>query len=296
MRWPSLRGSLSFGLFSLAFLGGLWLVFGSRENESGPDRLVFLQVGQGDATLFQSGKRIVLVDTGPRNDQGDSAERIVAPAFYSIGVRTIDLLILTHADADHVGGLPALSRRFKFGRIVMPEAFRGHEDMAYWLSHSGLNWDDITWVHSEEKVQIGRWSVTMRCPPPGSALSDNEGSMITLIESPDCRALLPGDAGEPAEAFYLGRYGSKPLDVLKAGHHGSRFSTGADWLKSWKARDVVVSCGRNNTYGHPHPSVMKRIQEVGATVRRTDLEGHLEYRPTPEGFQLFRSIRGREKL
>lgn len=219
----------------------------------------------------------MVVDPGPRNDKIDIAERLAVPKLYALGVRSIDLMVLTHPDADHIGGLPALARRFRIGRIVMPAAFRGNGDLRFWLDLAGLSEKNISWIQSHEEFRLENWNFTLDCPPPAALLTDNEGSMIVRLSSGPASCMLMGDAGLASEAFFLAKGVRWQSQILKVGHHGSKSSTGPDWLAMVKSKDAIISCGRNNIYGHPAAAVMETIRSKGVNPIRTDLEGTITY-------------------
>lgn len=261
------------------FAGALW---GGQRGEQ-RTRIAFLQVAQGDCTVFQHRGWTMVVDPGPRNDKVDTTERLGVPQLYGLGVRSISLMILTHPDADHIGGLPALARRFRIERIMMPAAFRGHQDLKFWLDLAGLSEDNISWVQSHEDLRIDDWQIHFECPPPTSLLTENEGSMVVRIARGPASCLLMGDAGIAAEAFYLGKGIRWPSDILKAGHHGSNSSTSPDWLSMVCPKDVIISCGRNNVYGHPTKPVLENISRSGANILRTDRDGTITYEIGADG-------------
>ncbi len=263
------------GLGSLLFGVGVVMV----DQPKGSDRMVALQVGQGDCTVIQIEGRTVLIDAGPAGPQFDSGRRVVWPALRRLGVHRIDLLILTHPDADHVGGLESLSELVPIDQVVMAEAFRSHPMVT---EYANLK---FRFVRNGESVKVGDADFDFRSYAYG--FGDNEWSLMTKVTWRGSTAVFTGDAGFVEESALLEDWSG--VDWFKAGHHGSDESTSSALLQAWKPKTVVVSCGRRNRFGHPSARVVREAEGVGARVLRTDLQGHLEFKPTPNGWQFTRS-------
>ncbi len=244
--------------------------------------LTVLSVGQGDCAVFQSSGFTMLVDVGPSSEYVDAGERIVAPKLRSRGIRSLDLVVLTHPDADHIGGLPALSRRFRIGRVVASSVFQFHPDLVATLREAKLE-DQVVWMQRDALLTAGEVKVRLWAPRLDIGEGDNEGSLLTRIEVGEAVALLCGDAGAETEHEAIGTGYDWDVDVLTAGHHGSRGSTSIAWLAATSPRWVTVSCGRGNPYGHPAPEVLTRAETRGAKVFRTDRDGDLVFVMTPGG-------------
>jgi len=247
----------------------------------GSDRMVALQVGQGDCTVLQVEGRTVMIDAGPAGANFDSGRRVVWPMLRRLGVRKIDLLILTHPDLDHVGGLSSLAELIPIDQVVMSEAFRYHPMVTSFPSL------DLRFIRSGESVQIGTAELDFRSYLFGP--DDNERSLITRVKWRGSTAVFTGDAGFREEQAILREWSG--ADWFKAGHHGSDESTSTGLLQAWKPNYLLVSCGRRNRFGHPSPRVVAEGEAVGARVMRTDLMGHLEFIPTQNGWQFTRILR-----
>lgn len=249
-------------------------------------RLTFLAVGQGDCAVFQHAGATVLIDAGPITETFDAGERIVAPELGRLGVETIDLVLLSHPDSDHVGGLPALARRFPIGRVVIPAVFREHPEMLRVLKEARIEPDRVSWLESRLALAVGHYTLRLDAPPPGTPLEDdNDGSMFVHLGGDGSSALFTGDAGFEGELRMLRRSGGWAAQVLKAGHHGSRNSTGMSLLRAATPRFAVFSCGRTNRYGHPSEATLRRVEAFSAVVVRTDREGSVTFVPSPTGFR-----------
>ena len=258
--------------------------FGLASVEEGVTRLSFVAVGQGDCVVLQHAGRVVMIDAGAKLPDFDAAQRLALPELRKLGVSKIDLLVLTHPDADHVGGLVAMSRRFRIGRIVAAADFLGHEEMSRWLGSAGLSDADVTWLKDSAQAQFGAATLTLLNPGWNRNTVENEGSLIAHISIGKGSAVLTGDAGQMVENR-LARTGDWRSQILKAGHHGSQTSTSSTWLAEVRPEWAIISCGRGNTYGHPHSDVMDRLKVAGIKVLRTDRDGTIRFRIGPRGFE-----------
>lgn len=244
----------------------------------------FLSVGQGDCTVIMSDGWVVLVDVGPKSETFDAGARLVLPELRRLGVKQIDCLILTHPDSDHVGGLGAVMRRYRVGRVIVSAAFRRDQKMLAWLEGAGVAPEQVAWLNGPAVADLGGMRLILAPPPGGSGTSDNDGSLFVRIDIGAGSVAMSGDAGMEAEQAIVSVIRDWDVQVLKAGHHGSRGSTGAYWLGATTPEAVVASCGRRNTYGHPHDDVVQRAQDAGADFFRTDRDGSVTFVLGDAGF------------
>lgn len=239
--------------------------------------LHFLDVGQGDAALIRTPRgHLVVIDAGPRGDQFDAGAARVVPAIRRSGGQ-VDLMLLSHAHADHMGGAPSVLREVPVGLVVepaIPSADPAYRALLDAVARSGARWRP---GRMGQEVVIDSVSISLLLPDTtwgGWGLDLNEGSLVALVQYRDFRALLAGDAGWAAESLLAGRVG--PVDVLKVGHHGSRTATGGCFLAESSPAVAVISVGRQNRYGHPAPGTLRRLGTEQASVWRTDLEGAID--------------------
>jgi competence protein ComEC len=246
----------------------------ARGAESGRLTLHFLDVGQGDGAVLRTPNgRWIVIDAGPRIAGADAGRRVVVPFLRRRGVRRIDLLVVSHAHADHLGGAPAVVDRFPVA--VVTEPGRRVADPLYLEFLDLLVARGVRWHPARPGERVVLDGVALTVLHPDTAWAEwggdvNEDSLVLLVEFGAFQALFAGDAGFPAEARLRGRVGR--VDLLKVGHHGSAGSTGDGWLQELAPRAAVVSVGRN-TYGHPAPSAVGRIARAGAELWRTDRDG-----------------------
>ena len=254
--------------------------------------LHFLDVGQGDGAVLRTPRgRWVLIDAGPVSDRGDAGRRVVVPFLLRHQVRRLDLAFVSHAHADHLGGVPSVLNRFSTGMVIEPGELV--PDPLYYGFLDELASSAVAWHAGRqgERYTLDSVRFTVLHPDPtwsGWGDDVNEDSLVLLIEYGEFQAVLAGDAGFPAEREMRGR--TRRVDLLKVGHHGSRGSTGEEWLDSLRPRAAVLSLGYNN-YGHPSPETLDRLRRRRVSVWRTDQDGTVAV--TTDGRQMTVQSRGR---
>lgn len=253
-------------------------------------RLVIFDVGQGDSILFQDEGAAILVDCGPRSDSFDAGERLVLPKLRSYGVSNVSLIVLTHPDQDHFGGLRAVLRRFPDAKLAISSAFRNDPKMLGVVQGAGLGVDQVLWLSADNRARVGAFELDIDCPPWQEGESDNEGSIFVRLSNGHAGAVLTGDAPMDAERRMLPDEDWR-AQVLKAGHHGSKTSTCEEWLNAVKPKWAVISCGPDNRYGHPHRRVLDILAAHRVQIARTDKEGDVEFDLGPDGFERARRTR-----
>jgi competence protein ComEC len=264
----------SWAAVAALWVGVLWAwAPGSADTGSGL-ALHFLDVGQGDGAVLRTpGGRWILIDAGPRSDRNDAGRREVVPFLARQGARELTVAFVSHAHADHLGGVPSVLDRYKAALVIEPGQLVA--DPLYYGFLDGLAADAVAWHPGRrgERFTLDSVSFAILHPDPkwaGWGEDLNEDSLVLLIEYGAFQALFAGDAGFRAEAEMRGR--ARPVDLLKVGHHGSRGSTGDEWLDSLRPRAAVISLGQNS-YGHPSPETLDRLRRHRVAVWRTDLEG-----------------------
>ena len=270
-------------LFLLPLLIGI-LAFSPPALRRGRLKLTFLSVGQGDGILLElpEGKNI-LVDGGS-SSKFEVGRRTLLPYLKYEGIETIDYMVATHLDEDHVSGLKELlqmaaggTERLRIRAVVLPDlnmrdaSFLAFEALARDAGARVLyakRGDKLTFDQTRIEV-LGPDKAAETVPPDGNAQCVVLGVHLGVFD-----ALLTGDVegdGESSLVRYLS--GSKAYEVLKVAHHGSRNSTTEAFLDAVRPQIGVISVGRGNFYGHPHAALMQRLEEAGTRIYRTDEEG-----------------------
>jgi competence protein ComEC len=248
-------------------------VLGTAAPGDGRLALTVLDVGQGEALVVRSPSgRISLVDAGARfGGRFDVGERVVARFLWARGQRGVDRLVVSHAHADHVGGIGSLVRSFRIGEVwegPAPQDDPGYLEMDHALAAASLSrrtvfrgvsalWDGV--------------AVSVLAPPrPMRAPQEvrNADSVVLSLVLGKVRFLLTGDIGVETEA----QLGAVRALVLKVPHHGSRTSSSASFVRATAPAVAIISAGAS-AFGHPDPEVISRYQAVGATVLRTARDG-----------------------
>jgi competence protein ComEC len=243
------------------------------------ERVDFLQVGQGDSTLIVQAGTSVLIDAGPKNEFLDAGERLIWPALWRRGVRHLDAVVITHFDRDHYGGLESVLKRTPIDRLILVRPFGLSDAEKSYYTSLGFRQDQLEVILDSESLTIGSVELDVT---PGLGGDDNLGSPYIAVAVFGEVFGFSGDAPSSLEARWM--QDRVPFaTILKAGHHGSSDSTSAPWLSYHQPKYVVVSCGRNNIWGHPDASVVARSEAIGARILRTDWDGIVSFRPKKAG-------------
>lgn len=242
----------------------------------------FLDVGQGDSILIQAEGKTVLIDGGER-DQGS----VVLEDLQQYGVTTIDYLIASHPHSDHIGGLidvldtAATSSDLTVSAVILPEIPDADvpTTRTYEAFLDGIDDNNITptFLSEQETLTLGNHTTLQLIPPPeGNNYSSlNDYSLAAYLNCSGKTFLFTGDAEKNEESDWLenGALRGIHADVFKAGHHGSRTSSSETLLEQIDPTYVVISCGTDNSYGHPHEEAMERFQSYCDKIYRTDMDG-----------------------
>lgn len=279
MRSPLPYGGPVFGPRKLALGAGCCLASGFGWGWlawPAETKLTFLAVGQGDCTVFQHRGTTILIDGGPRAYGVDAGSRIVVPKLNALGVRSVDLILVSHPDEDHVGGIGAVLKAYPRARVAVSSEFLDHEGLAVRLKEWRMEPEDVLWMGSTQSLSLGEFSVRIANPDLPTGAVDNDGSSFVKIQSGSASVVLSGDASEPVENA-VAELGDWSAQVMKVGHHGSQTSTGPVWLREVSPTYAIVSCGRDNEYGHPANQVVTRLNGSRVTTLRTDQQGDVVF-------------------
>lgn len=231
----------------------LLLVFPPREEvPEGLAEIWQLDVGQGLAILVRTRQHTLLYDAGPRFGDFDLGERVVLPSLRKLGIRGLDVMLISHADADHAGGARAINEGLPVTRVISGDPLALPVELQAEGCESGRQWtwDGVTF-------QLWQWS---------SASESNQKSCVLQIEAHGERLLLTGDIDTHAERALLDSPLAQPTDWLAAPHHGSRSSSSMVLLSALQPNAVLISRGHGNSFGHPHPTVMARYRKRGLRI------------------------------
>lgn len=229
----------------------------------------FIDVGQGDATLIRQGDHAMLIDAG-NNDKGTAIQSYLQ----SQKIEKLDYVIGTHPDADHIGGLDVVLYKFSWEKVLMPDLekdSRTYEDVIRVIKDQNKT---ITLPRVGDSYSLGEAEFTIVAPQEKSyGTNSNDYSIGLRLVFGNNSFLFTGDAEEDAERDMTESGQELSAEVFKAGHHGSSTANTEEFLRLVHPAAVVISCGENNSYGHPHAEVMNELRSMGADVYRTDEQG-----------------------
>lgn len=246
-----LPGGVPFRLLGWPML--LLAVFPPREPvPHGRAEVLQLDVGQGQAIVLRTRHHTLLYDAGPRSRATDLGARVVLPSLKKLGIASLDLMLISHADADHAGGAAAVARGLPVKRVVGGETdglpgFLGTQPC---LSGERWEWDGVSF-------ELWQW--------PG-AVDGNPKSCVLQVQANGERLLLTGDIDRAAERALLDSPLAQRTDWLQVPHHGSRSSSSRPFVQQLAPTSVLISRGRGNAFGHPHAQVMERYRALGSRV------------------------------
>ncbi|MEI6668068.1 MAG: DNA internalization-related competence protein ComEC/Rec2 [Acidobacteriota bacterium] len=259
---------------------GAWIIMAPGARWGGDRRLrvTWIDVGQADASLvqFPSGQAWMIDAGGAASSRFDVARRVIEPVIWQRGVRNLAHLVLTHGDADHIGGAPSLLRDLTpdevWEGIPVPrhEPLRQLRDLA---NREGSGWRR---VQRGDRVSVGGVDVSVWNPPPPEwdrPRVRNEDSVVVELRYGSVSIVLPGDVEASSEQALARLLTPVPIAIMQAPHHGSASSSSPALLQAISPQVVVISVGRNNRFGHPGRSVVERYRAMGASVFRTDQDG-----------------------
>ena len=227
----------------------------------------FIDVGQGDSTLIRCGDQAMLIDAGD-NSKGTTVQLYLKKQ----GVTKLDYLVLTHPDADHIGGADVIVTKFDIDNMFMSPFTK--DNKTYNELKKALEYKSLKWSTPNVGNQYTLGSATFTIIAPNATYSTpNNSSVGLIIQNGENRFLFTGDAEEEAESDIVANGISISADVYQVGHHGSRTASSSTLLQAVKPAYAVISCGEDNSYGHPHAQTLNSLRAMGVKVFRTDEQG-----------------------
>ena len=223
-----------------------------------------LDVGQGLSMLLRTRDHAMLYDAGARVGDFDLGERVVLPTLRKLGIRRLDLMLLSHADNDHAGGALAVWRGIEVARVRSGEPGALPDALQAQPCESGLGWQ---W--NGVRFRLWQWP---------AATDGNQASCVLQVEARGERLLLTGDIDVQAERALLASALAVHTHWLQAPHHGSRTSSSMALLQRLRPTAVLISRGRGNAFGHPHAEVLARYRRLGVAVHDSADQGALKLR------------------
>lgn len=260
-------------------------------------QVTFLDVGQGDGICMETSSGVILVDGGS-SDERSLFEDVLEPFLKSRGITAVDYAVVSHGDQDHISGLKELLKPegdIAVSNLVLPAAGRGDE--AYRVLEEAARdcGTQVLWMAAGDRLKMGKLSAECLYPGKGSAEAlagtipedggnagygykdaedRNEHSLVLRVSFGRFAMLLTGDmTGEGEQKLLSSANPPETVHVLKVAHHGSRTATSSAWLEALHPAWAVISCGRENRYGHPHQEVLDALEKQGTAVWLTSRSG-----------------------
>jgi competence protein ComEC len=251
-----------------------------------------LNVGQGDSILIIApGGKVVLVDAGV-----PGSGRVVLDAMKRYNLDHIDLMVATHAHADHIGGADEVMRRTKVTTVLdskVPNATKNYEDFLSAINQTGAKYVAAS---PGQKFDLGgNATLTVLAPIQpfftkdqlrSGANEPNANSVVTRLDYGDFSMLLTGDAEAETEERLMSKGANIKAKVLKVGHHGSRYASSDKFLRQGGFESAIISDGPDNRYGHPNQDTLDRFKALGVKLYRTDLEGEVTIISRGSGYEI----------
>ena len=254
------------------FLGAI-LLFGA--DIRGNAEITFLDVGQGDCICVQTPTGGCFLFDGGSSSRNNVGEKVILPFLQYEGIDQIDGVFLSHGDIDHYSGILQLlqQREIRINKIVLPRV--GKEAMRD-FDVFGEHMDKVEYVSKGSRLQWDSLTLTCLHPQEGYEAESNAYSACYFLEAEDFTMLFTGDVEGQGEDLLIQELRKRHIgqvDVLKVAHHGSKYSTTEAFLDVITPSLSLISCGKNNPYGHPHSETLKRLQKVGSIIKSTTENG-----------------------
>ncbi len=244
----------------------------------------FIDVGQGSATLIQLDRSGILIDTG----EAEYSESLIS-YIGSCGVETLEYVVASHPHSDHIGGMTDVFKNSVVGTVLMPElseinipTTRLYERFLTFIDENNMS---VEFPDVGDTYKLG--PVTMTIMGPVEQSEDlNNMSLICKVDAYGTDIMVLGDAEkEELSSVYKKTSGDWKSDILVMGHHGSSTSVHKSFLNNVDADVAIISCGRDNSYGHPHREALEYVNDKGLELYRTDYDGTIVFRCDADGYE-----------
>ncbi|CCJ33880.1 MULTISPECIES: ComEC/Rec2 family competence protein [Caloramator] len=248
-------------------------------------KLVFftVDVGQGDCLLIKTpGDNYVMIDSGSQNE-----ENKLKYFLNEYNIRRIDYVVATHPHEDHIGNMDYIIKNFDVKKVYMPKVTsntKSFENLMEAIEERGLK---INTAKAGVNFQLDGVEFKFLAPNRNYYEDLNNYSAVLMISYDQNKILLMGDAEKPSEDEIIKKFDVK-ADILKVGHHGSSSSTGSRFLNKVNPSYAVISCGKNNDYGHPHRETLSLLKKNNINILRTDLDGTIIFLLDGQKIELYR--------
>ena len=227
--------------------------------------IYFLDVGQGDAAILLCDGAAMMIDGG----RSSQSQFIYSYIRNTLQLERMDYIIATHPDADHIGGLAAALNAVPVDLLLSSSLSHDTKAFSSMMKYAELQGTPVIIPQDGDVFQLGGATVTILVCWP-EAPDSNDTSIVLRVDYGKTSFLFTGDAEYTLEYMLLDQGADLHADVLKVGHHGSSSSSTDEFIDAVCPQYAVISCGANNSYGHPHEAVLQTLERVGAELLRTD--------------------------
>ena len=262
-----------FGLIAIAStIFGQDVIDTSNLNANGVIEVSYLDVGQGDATYIKVNDMDILIDAGSKSDVDNLMKQLEEK-----NIDDFEIIVATHPHEDHIGGMTKVLQTYKVESFYMPKvehSTKTFENMLREVENQGLK---VKVLKEGINIDIGEGALLETISPTQDSYSNlNNYSPIMKLTFGNKSFLFTGDAEKDVEAEVLSKYKDKlDSDVIKFGHHGSSTSSSKSFIEAVSPIYGIISCGVDNSYGHPHKEILKLIQDMNIEAYRTDTQGQI---------------------
>ncbi len=242
----------------------------------------FIDVGQGDCTLFISDGKSMLIDSG----EAENADTVIKTVS-EYGIESLDYVVATHAHSDHMGAMADIITEISVENIIISEPSEDssltatYEKFMDAVESSNAN---VILAEPEYTFTLGYANCTVLSPFNVDSSNENNNSIVMLITAGETSILMTGDAEKSVEKEIAAAYPDLDVDILKVGHHGSSTSSYADFIEQISPELGIIQCGLNNKYGHPTEKTIETLESAGVKYYRTDICGNISVHCTADGY------------
>ncbi|ABS42587.1 ComEC/Rec2 family competence protein [Clostridium botulinum] len=243
----------------------------NTSNKSNELKVHYIDVGQGDSILVQTKDKNILIDAGTRK----SSDSLIS-YLKKQHIKKLDYVIATHPHEDHIGGMPKVIEEFEISNFYAPKKTANtkiFKDMILQLKKKNLK---INVAKKGISLDLSNnSSLDFLAPVKDNYENTNDSSAVIKLTHGNTKFLFTGDAEKTSEKDILNSNEDLSSNVLKVGHHGSHSSSSKEFLDKINPKIAIISCGKNNDYGHPHKETMKELNKRNIEVYRTDIDGNI---------------------
>ena len=235
-------------------------------------RVSIIDVWQGDSILVQCNSETMLIDAG-KNNEGSKVVDYLSKS----GIKKLDVVVGTHPHEDHIGGMDQVIDSFEIGKVIMPETSnntKSFESVLDSIDRKGLN---ISGAVAGQTFKLGGADIIVLGPVENNYEDLNDSSVVLKLIYGKRAFLFTADGGIEAESDIINSGVDLKADVLKVGHHGSKYSTSKEFLELVNPEFGAISVGDGNDYKHPADDTIKRLNEAGIEIYRTDRNGNIVF-------------------